>query len=134
MCGTPLIRLATVFLAAPDPLKSSDNAPDAALGRDAALCDTHQAIRIVFHAVISSPSSRDASGTPTEQALTAKHNTDVARLRHTSITSSVAAAVAFWQDMDEDINSDFSRPLSPPKSDGKLRLGVCLAFACVLDI
>ncbi|EQB44564.1 hypothetical protein CGLO_16677 [Colletotrichum gloeosporioides Cg-14] len=126
-------RLAIVCFVAPDRLKSSDNAPDAALGRDAALCDRHQAIRTVFHAVISSPSFRDASSTPTEQALTAKHNTDVARLRHTSIISSVADAVAFWQDMDEDINTDSLARCLLPAAGGKLRLGVCLAVTCVLD-
>ncbi|KAL3291466.1 hypothetical protein RB213_012124, partial [Colletotrichum asianum] len=100
------------------------------LSRDAALCDTHQAVQTAFHAVIYSPLSRDASSTPTEQDLTAKHNSDVARSRHSSIAASAAAAVATWTRTL--ISTSTARPVVPV-FDRKLRLGVSLAAACVLD-
>ncbi|KAF9870291.1 hypothetical protein CkaCkLH20_12255 [Colletotrichum karsti] len=105
------LRLATL-----DRLDSSDNDPDAALlaglSRDAALRDTREVARTVFRAIISPPSTRDASSAPT-----GNHHTDAARFRHSSLTDSVAAAVASWREVADEIKVAWSRPLTRDASE-----------------
>ncbi|GKT67509.1 hypothetical protein ColTof4_14431 [Colletotrichum tofieldiae] len=63
--------------------------------------------RSVFSAVISTTSSRGASSPPT-----GKHRTNAARFYLSSLKASIAAAVASWRDMDDEVKINWSRPLA----------------------